>query len=127
MVFNPSEYRPDWSSIRRQILDQADNHCEWCGLRNGIKGKRDVLGNFWLNQSIAKLSYAERVRLFAPDSRIFRVVLTIAHLDQDRRNNDPANLRALCQRCHLNHDRRARAHTARGRFVNALLDAAEVV
>jgi 5-methylcytosine-specific restriction endonuclease McrA len=34
-----------------------------------------------------------------------RVVLTIAHLDQNPANNAEANLRALCQRCHLNHDR----------------------
>lgn len=29
-----------------------------------------------------------------------RVVLTIAHMDQQPENNDDANLRALCQRCH---------------------------
>lgn len=34
-----------------------------------------------------------------------RVVLTIAHLDQDTHNNDEANLKALCQQCHLAHDR----------------------
>jgi len=34
-----------------------------------------------------------------------RVVLTVAHMDHDRTNNDPANLRALCQRCHLDWDR----------------------
>lgn len=42
-----------------------------------------------------------------------RVVLTTAHMDQDRSNNnfhptnadDPGNnLRHLCQRCHLKHD-----------------------
>jgi hypothetical protein len=44
------------------------------------------------------------------------VVLTTAHMDRDRNNNqyhptDPNapnnNLRHLCQRCHLNHDRQA--------------------
>ena len=33
------------------------------------------------------------------------VVLTVAHLDHDTRNNDLENLRALCQYCHLNYDR----------------------
>jgi len=35
------------------------------------------------------------------------VVLTVAHLDHDRDNFDvqDSRLRALCQRCHLNHDR----------------------
>ena len=33
-----------------------------------------------------------------------RVVLTVAHLDQDPRNCDLENLRAWCQRCHLTYD-----------------------
>jgi 5-methylcytosine-specific restriction endonuclease McrA len=50
------------------------------------------------------------------------VVLTVAHLDHNTANNDPANLRALCQRCHLDWDldhhmsnaRRTRAERKRG-------------
>jgi hypothetical protein len=34
------------------------------------------------------------------------VVLTVAHLDRDRNNNRFSNLKAGCQRCHLNHDRK---------------------
>ena len=37
------------------------------------------------------------------------VVLTIAHLDHDVGHNDPANLRALCQRCHNRLDAPQRA------------------
>ncbi len=33
-----------------------------------------------------------------------RVVLTVGHLDHDPQNNDPANLRAWCQRCHNRYD-----------------------
>jgi hypothetical protein len=40
------------------------------------------------------------------------VVLTTAHLDHDTTNNDPANLRALCQRCHLTHDAKQHATNA---------------
>ena len=29
------------------------------------------------------------------------VILTVAHLNHDRTNNWPGNLRLLCQRCHL--------------------------
>jgi len=32
-------------------------------------------------------------------------VLTVAHLDHDISNNELSNLRALCQRCHLDYDR----------------------
>lgn len=34
-----------------------------------------------------------------------RVVLATAHLDHDPGNNAPRNLKSLCQRCHLIHDR----------------------
>ena len=43
--------------------------------------------------------------------RFVRVVLTISHRDHDPTNNDPANLRALCQRCHLRYDREQRRET----------------
>lgn len=33
-----------------------------------------------------------------------RVVLTVAHLDHTPENCDEANLRAMCQRCHLAYD-----------------------
>jgi hypothetical protein len=34
-----------------------------------------------------------------------RVVLAAAHLDHNPANNRPRNLKSLCQRCHLIHDR----------------------
>jgi hypothetical protein len=37
--------------------------------------------------------------------RTTRVVLAAAHLDSDPTNNRLVNLRALCQRCHMLHDR----------------------
>ena len=37
--------------------------------------------------------------------RTTRVVLATAHRDHDPTNNRPRNLMALCQRCHLGHDR----------------------
>ena len=40
----------------------------------------------------------------AASMRRVRVVIATAHLDHDPTNRDPANLRALCQRCHLRHD-----------------------
>lgn len=33
------------------------------------------------------------------------VVLTVAHLDHQPEHCEETNLRAMCQRCHLNHDK----------------------
>ena len=41
------------------------------------------------------------------------VVLTTAHLDHTPENCDPANLRAMCQGCHLHYDRDHHARTTR--------------
>lgn len=40
-----------------------------------------------------------------------RVVLTVAHLDHTPEHVDPANLVAMCQRCHLAYDREHHAQT----------------
>jgi hypothetical protein len=42
-----------------------------------------------------------------------KVVLTISHLDHNPQNNAPENLRALCQACHLSHDRHEHAENRR--------------
>lgn len=42
-----------------------------------------------------------------------RVVLTVAHLDHQPEHCHRANLRVMCQRCHLTYDR---AHHARTRY-----------
>lgn len=41
-----------------------------------------------------------------------RVVLTTAHLDHTPENCDPANLRAMCQGCHLHYDKDHHRQTA---------------
>jgi 5-methylcytosine-specific restriction endonuclease McrA len=33
-----------------------------------------------------------------------KVILTVAHLDHNKKNNRLSNLKALCQRCHLRYD-----------------------
>lgn len=42
-----------------------------------------------------------------------KVVLTVAHLDHMPENCHPANLRAMCQGCHLHYDRDHHAETRR--------------
>lgn len=51
-----------------------------------------------------------------------RIILTVAHLDHQPENNDPRNLRAMCQRCHLTYDA---PHRAKGRRVPPHRDSGE--
>ena len=95
MPIDYSRYPTDWKQIRAVILQRADNHCERCGVANYAVGWRDDKGTF---------------EELTPDDNhwveegVIRIVLTIAHLDHDIDNNQPTNLQALCQRCHLTHD-----------------------
>lgn len=91
MPMKLSDYHPDWRNISRQIREQAGWCCEGtpqfpdCRAANGEPH---------------------------PETGS-QVVLTVAHMNHDKGDNDPANLRALCQRCHLNWDAAHHAANAR--------------
>ena len=79
--------RKEWQHIRERILKRANHQCEFCGVQN----------------------YTVRKNA--------RIVLSVAHLDQQPENNHPKNLAALCQRCHLLHDQPFRMyHSWQTRF-----------
>lgn len=113
-MFNPADYHDDWTWIRQQILDQADHCCEWCGAPNGTVGDHNRDGH-WVDLDTLTHEYGIDFALdlddcgyhdaFPPGSKPVTVVLTIAHLCQDKPCIDPCHLFALCQRCHLNLDR----------------------
>ena len=83
MPIDYSEYPPNWfTELRPAVLDRAGHQCE------GSPAYPDC-----------------RAQNYAPHPVTgTNVVLTIAHLDHDKTNNDLSNLAALCQRCHLRHD-----------------------
>ena len=83
-------YPPNWKQLRVSILERAENRCEGSPRYPNCRA----------------LNYAPHPVTGS------RVILTIAHLDQDVRNNSQDNLRALCQRCHLTHDARQHAQNA---------------
>ena len=120
MPIDYNDYADNWKSwIRPQILDRAENKCEFCGLENGLWGIRDVDGEFWTADQIEE---APQMSVDCPEkNNVFMIVLTIAHLDHDKENNDGmekglmakpvhlSNLRALCQQCHLRYDAKEKA------------------
>lgn len=75
----------EFTKIRALVLKRAHNRCEFCGVSNGLCITE---GHGW-----------------------YPVVLSIAHLDCDPTNNDPSNLRALCQRCFRKFDSKTVAYS----------------
>ncbi len=107
-----SKYPANWlTEIRPAILKRADDHCEICGLQNRWWIKRNCH-----NPAITQLAlWSSKGKEFIEKGwkPAIEIVLTIAHLDHDITNNDPRNLRALCQRCHNLWDAKHRAEIRR--------------
>lgn len=117
---NKHRYPPNWREIRAAILERADDCCEQCGVPNYAYRARG---------EEAWTSNIGQAEAWAMDGmKVSRVVLTIAHLDHQPENNDPGNLRALCQRCHLAWDKEHHQKTAyqtrrAGKALGELFDA----
>ncbi len=98
---NRARYPSNWKAIRAEMLNRARHHCEWCDIGDGEQRGTT------------------------------KILLTIAHLDHTPENCNPANLRALCQRCHLAYDathyqqaayQTRRRHKAKGDLFDAALE-----
>lgn len=121
-------YPIDWPELSALIrFKRAGGHCERCGKPHGgdvhhlgdgrwfdvdVDGWRDDRGKRVRGlPSPALMTVLEPAQLallnLAPVSSlaVTRVVLATAHLNHDPGDNRPRNLAALCQRCHLAHDR----------------------
>lgn len=98
---NLALYPANWKAISRRIrFERAGNRCEWCGVRNHAFGR-------WASKTSDVFHYAdagERDTLTAEGVKVIRIVLTVAHLNHDPRDNREENLAALCQRHHLRLD-----------------------
>src|SRR5690606_483631 len=99
----------NWTIISKFIrYYRAKNHCEKCGAPNGMVIIRHENGWTIAPDECQPWSWG-RIRAAndgdAGAERFVRIVLTVAHIDQNKNNNSFFNLAAWCQACHLHHDR----------------------
>jgi hypothetical protein len=104
-------YPPDWPRISRHVrFTRAGGRCEACGRPHGAL-LRCLPDGRWLDRERMLWRDGRGRPARWPDlieaarARTTRVVLAAAHLDHNPANNRARNLRCLCQRCHLRHDR----------------------
>lgn len=115
----------EWRELRARILERAGHACECrgecgvaharrCGAANGALVLRRISGGVELvvAHHCGTCCLGETCTA-VEGTPVVRVVLTISHRDHDPTNNDPSNLAALCQRCHLRYDRAHHAETRR--------------
>jgi hypothetical protein len=97
---NRGRYPKDWKAIVARIRRRSGGRCECmgeCGLHRTTPGPRRCVE---VNGTKAKWARG-------------LVVLTVAHLDHIPEHCEDANLRDMCQRCHLRYDRKHHAGTRR--------------
>lgn len=113
MPFDRSKYPPDWELISARIKKRDGNRCKFCGLPNGELGKRKY-GVWYSWEWIQAQTISTLIFVFGeipPSPSV--IVLTCAHVkDPDPMNCADDNLAALCQDCHLRHDRARHAASA---------------
>lgn len=72
MPCNYKDYPNNWKVIRKNVMERSGGRCELCNAEN--------YKPHWKTGS--------------------KVILTVHHIDYDKKNNTGYNLLALCQRCH---------------------------
>lgn len=97
---NKHHYPENWAdTIRPAILKRDAYKCTSCGLRHKSVGYYDHRGTFV--ECDALMAHWAKTQGF----KVQKISLQIAHLDQDKNNNEFTNLSAKCPKCHLNFDR----------------------
>ena len=121
---NKGRYPKNWKQISKMKRYLAGNRCEVCGILNYTIIKRMPYGMYrlpsvqeWdmINSRIRNChsNLTESLKYYG----FTRVVLTVGHLDHTPENNDPSNLKAMCQFCHNRHDVKHRVETRRKKYI----------
>lgn len=133
MPIDYNKYPSNWKTeIRPAVLRRAKLRCENCGLPQHAVGYRQdgvfkpIGGHTSYDWAGMGFGYPSGMPITYKQAVCFRdlfdtfgerkhlvIVLTIAHLDHDTSNNDLSNLKALCQKCHLEHDKDFHAENRR--------------
>ena len=116
---NRHRYPADWKAISTAVKEAQGWRCAFCKVKHGeriCRGTGESADTFqdadgWVYDADTGMKLG-RVRMGDYEgSKWTTIVLTTAHLDHRPENCDRANLKALCQRCHLRYDAEHHAET----------------
>lgn len=123
MPIDYKKYCKDWKLRSRFIRHyRAQNKCECCGVKNhklilrgwfdGVEVYQDLEGAIFRADNSRYIThwYIGKVDKQSKN-KFIKVVLTVAHLDHDIKNNSFFNLKAMCQKCHNSYDASHRKQT----------------
>lgn len=97
---NRHQYPDEWFDVIRPEILKRDNYkCQKCGLKHKSTGYYTPQKTFLVCDEFQKewaLKHGFKVQ---------KISLQIAHLDQNKENNEYSNLQTMCPKCHLSFDR----------------------
>ncbi len=100
MPFVKELYPANWlTTIRPAALKAAGYKCVLCRVPDRVYGYREANGIFVECDAFMD-NWARK-----ENKKLFKIVLTVSHTNHDTTDNRLSNLKALCQRCHLMHDK----------------------
>lgn len=119
MPINYKLYPFNWLDIRKRILERDGHCCKTCKVENGIAVFRGVYKGSEVFQTADGKIYSTETGEFVDQNlyaaiypstgdmnqKAIKIVLTVAHLNHDIKDNRDENLAALCQLHHLRHDK----------------------
>jgi len=98
-------YPFDWVELSKLVrFTRASGRCEFCSRPHG-ETIECVPDGRWLDEGTWRDRRGRAVRQPNIQSHTTRVILATCHLNHDPSDCRPRNLKALCQRCHIIHDR----------------------
>lgn len=101
---NLKEYHPDWRDIiRPNILKRDGYRCKVCGVQHKARVYKLTRAGYHVCDQFTE-AWAK-----ANDKRVFTLHLVVAHIDQNKQNNDPSNLMTLCPFHHAKFDAKHKA------------------
>ena len=96
---NYNLYHPDWKDIIRPSILKRDNYkCTVCGVKHKSKVIKTTSGTYVELDDLTEI-WAREI-----NKRVHTLHLQVAHLDHDKSNNAPSNLRTLCPVHHAKYD-----------------------
>lgn len=108
MPVNDLRYSPQWRDVIRPRILKRDNYkCKGCGLPSNARYVMDDRGNWTVLDEVVE-RWAER-----HNETVRKAILAVAHINHLTFDNREENLKSLCRRCHLEHDRSHKAEMAR--------------
>jgi hypothetical protein len=105
---NRHRYPANWKQIRARIQVRAGDKCEECGVPNGAYRIRSgPNAGEWTTDPMQGETW-----ICCDEEKVTRIVCTTSHTNHHAEDVRDENLRFLCQRCHLRHDRQHHIESA---------------